>query len=366
VDEIVRVKSDTVRIESIGGSEMVSLRGRRIPLIALGSVLGGTDKPVSADQTIIVLRPAGGDSYGLAVDTVHDHAELVIKPAAPVVMAAGLYAGTTLGDDGSPILLLDACGIASSAGISLRQERIETVDTGAADEAVVRPGVPALLFRTRSGIKRAISLAAVERIEDVPADAVKMRAGKLRIVLDEKILPLAGCGEEGGEGSLRILRLSDGNAELAYGFGEVIDLVTLDDPIRLAAAPGEIGGVTLIGGDQVEVLDPYWLFATMEANSSDALSSPVCAIPADDPWMQNILRPMIESAGYRVVAAGEVEAPDLLIASAEASLSPGAGGAEIIRIRSRAEAGSGEDDTIYRYDRAALFAALGRGFGRKG
>jgi hypothetical protein len=56
-----------------------------------------------------------------------------------------------------------------------------------------------------------------------------------------------------------------------------------------------------------------------------------------------------------------------LIKSAEAALEDGTGGGEVIRIRSRAEADPGDgDDSIYRYDRAALFAALGRGLGRKG
>ena len=58
-----------------------------------------------------MLKPAGGELYALAVDAVHDHEELVIKPAAPVVMATGLYAGTTIADDGSPVLLLDPSGI---------------------------------------------------------------------------------------------------------------------------------------------------------------------------------------------------------------------------------------------------------------
>jgi hypothetical protein len=128
---------------------------------------------------------------------------------------------------------------------------------------------------------------------------------------------------------------------------------------RPAAAPGEIGGVTLIGGDQVEVLDPFWLFATHKVESSSAPSGPVCAICADDPWMQNILRPIIESAGYRVVAEGEVAAPDVLIRSAEAAFDGGTGGGEIIRIRSRAEADPATT-TVSIATTAALFAALGR------
>jgi two-component system chemotaxis sensor kinase CheA len=360
VDEIVRVKNDIVRIDRIGGSQMVSLRGRRIPLISLASVLGIGDMSVAADQMIIVLKPAGGGSYGLAVDAVHDHAELVIKPAAPAVMTAGLYAGTTLADDGHPILLLDASGIAASAGISLAQKQVEAPECTAEGKTAGRPGAPALLFSTMDGVKRAISLAVVERIEDVPADAVKLTAGKLRIALGDKILPLAGCSAARGEAALRVLRLSDGDAELAYGFGEVIDLVTLDEEVKAAAVPGEIGGVTLIRGDQVEVMDPYWLFATHHSRLNAATSRPVCAIPADDPWMHNILRPIVESAGYRVVIEGEVPIPDITIASAEASVQHGDGDTEIIRIRALPEAGSMDDDSIYRYDRTALVAALGR------
>ena len=40
------------------------------------------------DRKIILLKPAGGDVFALAVDEVHDHEELVVKPAAPAVMAA--------------------------------------------------------------------------------------------------------------------------------------------------------------------------------------------------------------------------------------------------------------------------------------
>ncbi len=68
---------------------------------------------------LLLLRPSGGQPFALGVDLVHDHEELVIKPAAPAVMATGLYAGTTLPDGGRPMLLLDPAGIAAVTGISL-------------------------------------------------------------------------------------------------------------------------------------------------------------------------------------------------------------------------------------------------------
>jgi hypothetical protein len=75
-------------------------------------------------------------------------------------------------------------------------------------------------------------------------------------------------------------------------------LVTLGDDIKPAATPGEVSGVTLIGGEQVEVVDTYWLFANPTPEGGEDASRSA-RFPADDPWMNNILRPIIEGAGYR-------------------------------------------------------------------
>jgi hypothetical protein len=257
---------------------------------------------------MIVLKPAGGDLFALSVDVVHDHEELVVKPAAPLVMATGLYAGTTLADDGSPILLLDPSGIASSAGVLLDQEGLDKIGAGVPATEEVRKETPALLFRTFDGTKRVIDLAVVERIEDVAAEAVKRSAGQLRVTLGDRILPLYGC-EAVPSGRLRVLRLTDGAAEIGYGFQDVIDLVSLGESIEPAATQGEVRGVTLIAGEQVEVIDTFWLFGSGGAEVETGGTQPVCAIPAGNPWMENILRPIVESAGYRVVAEGEVAKP---------------------------------------------------------
>ena len=140
---------------------------------------------------MIVLRPAGGDVYALSVDRIHDHEELVVKPAAPAVMATGLYAGTTLADDGSPILLFDPAGLAEVGGVKLEmQERTARIAQGPA--VAVSKATAVLLFRGLDGGRRALRLAVVDRIEEVPASSVKQAAGQLRVQVGEAILPLGG------------------------------------------------------------------------------------------------------------------------------------------------------------------------------
>ena len=49
-----------------------------------------------------------------------------------------------------------------------------------------------LLFRGLDGGRRALRLAVVDRIEEVPVGDVKRGAGQLRVQVGDAILPLAG------------------------------------------------------------------------------------------------------------------------------------------------------------------------------
>ncbi|HEY0627409.1 MAG TPA: chemotaxis protein CheW [Allosphingosinicella sp.] len=357
IEEIVRSRGNSVKVENLGGSRIASIREKKVPLVGLSDVLRVESLANEDEQNMIVLKPAGGDVYALGVDFVHDHEELVVKPAAPAVMATGLYAGTTLADDGSPILLLDPSGIASVAGVTLDQNEIEKLTAKAAAPAETREEEPALMFWTLDGKRRAVRLAVVERIEDVSASAIQKSAGRMRVALDGRILPLAGVESALEAETLRIFRLTDGENEVAYGFREVIDIVRLEEEMTPAASPGEVSGVTLVNGEQVELLDPFWLFEMHLDGAADPAERPVCALPDSDPWMKNILKPIIESAGYRVVPESEAEGADLLIASAEGD-TPKGPKSKVLKIRTRPDASGKNDDSIYRYDRAGLLTAL--------
>src|SRR5207342_3097788 len=258
------------------------------------------------------LRPAGGDVYALSVDRIHDHEELVVKPAAPAVMATGLYAGTTLADDGSPILLMDPAGIAQVGGVKLEvQERTARIADGPA--STISNATPVLLFRGLDGGRRALRLAVVDRIEEVPASAINDTAGQLRVQLGEAILPLAGAvGGEIGNEKVRLFRLNDGLHEIGYAFSEVIDFATIEHNIIHADRPGEISGVSLVNNEPAELVDAHWLFANHIGAAARITEQPVCRLPVDDPWMQNMLRLIVEAAGYRVVG-DDSEKADLVI-----------------------------------------------------
>jgi two-component system chemotaxis sensor kinase CheA len=356
IEEIVRSNGESVTLEHLGGAGVATIRGRRVPEISLAEILGIESGVDEKDRTLIVLRPAGADLYALSVDRIHDHEELVVKPAAPAVMATGLYAGTTLADDGSPILLFDPAGLAQVGGVKLETlERATRIAEGPA--AAASKSTAVLLFRALDGSRRALRLAVVDRIEEVPVSAVKEAAGQLRVQLGEVILSLAGvAGAELGDGKVRLFRLNDGAHEVGYAFAEVIDFATIDGEVIHAERPGEISGVSLINGEPAELVDAHWLFANHVGSAARATEQLVCRLPSDDPWMQNMLRPIVEAAGYQVVGDEHEGESDLVIAAQGADVPQDA--AKTIWLRTEPDASGKKDDSIYRYDRAGLLMAL--------
>jgi len=358
IEEIVRANGESVTLERLGGAGVATIRGRRVPEVSLAEILGLESNVAEMDRTLIVLRPAGGDLYALGVDRIHDHEELVVKPAAPAVMATGIYAGTTLADDGSPILLFDAAGLAQVGGVRLEaQERSARIAEGPAIDTGPK-AVPVLLFRGLDGGRRALRLAVVDRIEEVPCEAVTFAAGQLRVQLGEAIVPLAGATREQIAGEkIRLFRINDGVHELGYAFREVIDFAAIENDVLHSDCPGEISGVTLVHDEPAEIVDPHWLFANHVGAAARLLQTAVCRLPSNDPWMQNMLRPMVEAAGYTVVGDDYVGEADLVIAAEGQAVGDGSAG-RTIWLRSDPDADAGTGESIYRYDRASLLVAL--------
>jgi two-component system chemotaxis sensor kinase CheA len=288
----------------------------------------------------------------------------VVKPAAPAIMATGVYGGTTLPDNGRPMLLINPAGVAQVAGVRAYADAISTRPVA---EEVRVEAIPTLLFRGLDDAVRAIRLGLVQRIEDVPVDTVSRAGGRLTLAHDGRILPLFGCEEAPVMGNrLRVLLLGDGINELAYAIGAVIDIHDLSPTIEAAAEPGAIAGVLLVDGRQVELLDPYWLFAQC-GSAPQGGARPLCLLDGRDPWMRDVLRPIVEQAGYRVdfigASTATPESAVAILAMAQSGAQPGdetayPASAPVIRLRASEDDEAEPKGSIYRYDRGGLIAAL--------
>ncbi len=247
VSELVRIGAAQIkeRIERVGNSEVMPLRGELIPLIRLASVLGiqssvvdqesgeerddrrsaiadrrsptttidesleqtrdeefankrsGQDRryKASSDLSIVVVS-AGSFKYGLVVDDLHDSIEIVVKPMGRHLKHLASYAGATIMGDGRVALILDVAGIAKLADlISMAgsQRAQDLAEAGEADRNKDRQSL--LLFRNGPEEPCAVPLEIVERVEQVQQENIEIKSG-------QKVIKYRG-------GSLPLFTLSD-------------------------------------------------------------------------------------------------------------------------------------------------------------
>lgn len=352
IEEIVSERNGAIRVDHIGSAEVATVRDRRLPLVTLSRQLAIGAGP--AGETMLAIVNVGEGSYALRVEDVLDNEELVIKPAAPAVMATGLYAGQTLPDSGRPMLLLDCAGIARDAGLSFVRERAAPDETVAAE---VECGIAALVFMDLDGVRRAVPLSLLDRIEQVEASAVRFAAGRLRLTIDGRIVPLVARAELDGDTSRSVLRLKDGTAEIAYAIADAADIVTLPPDLVHAETPGPVAAVALLDGEPVEMVDPHWLFAEHVDVNRAAEGGPLCLLSgSDEGWMQSFVQPILEAAGYRVTdALGVGQTADVVLTMDEHDAA-----AEVAApvVRLRRQRGAAADGSVYRYDRDGLLSAI--------
>jgi len=347
VEEIVTLRGDAVRIDTVGDAAIATVRGERLPLVMLGRVLR---LPHQAVGPLAIVGTRDG-KFALGVDAVLDTEELVVKPAAPAVMSTGIYAGQTLPDSGRPMLLLDGSGIAAAAGLTFKHALALNEEEAA---VAAEPGTPALLFDDLDGSRRAIVLAVVDRVETAAADAIRVSGGRTRLATGGLLVPLHHVRPLPSGQDVAVLRLTDGETEIGYAIAEPLAIVALPHEIVPAHGAGPLIGVVMIDDEPVELVDPLGLF---DGEATPAARAPLCLLHGDaQGWMASFLRPALEVAGYRCVstlAAGEQPAVALAMDDADP-----VAGVPVVTLRRRRDRHGEGDTSIYRYDRAALIAAL--------
>jgi two-component system chemotaxis sensor kinase CheA len=351
VEEIVSTAGGQLEFAQVGERRYVTFRDRRLACVSLGDAL--TIDHGGEASLFVILRLGWGDLYALAVDRIFDHHELVIKPLSPGIMKSGLFVGCTQLDDGTPVLVLDVAAIGYGAGIPRELHRPSTIAAHGAPKAE-REGLRVILFRALDGERRAIAMSAVEQVERAAASAVRHPGPDAQIVLGDEIVPLAGvsAGSELPE-RLTVLRLGDGGERIAYAAREVLDIATLDNVLKRVNGKVEVVGVTMVDGETAELVDCHALFAAHAAQSAGH-GSLTCRLTGDDAWMRNFLGPIIEAAGYTIVAEGPA---DIAFVDGEREDDDECEARRAIRLRNAPGAAGGAEG-IYRYDRAGLMAAL--------
>jgi two-component system chemotaxis sensor kinase CheA len=365
VVEIISCANRNVMLESIGDMPIATVRGQRLAYAKLEDILGVEAKaPQHGSRALVIIRPAVGAQFALDVEAVVDNEELVVKPAAPLIMAAGIYAGTTLPDNGRPMLLLDASGVAAAIGAD--EDLFDTLPASAAEgePAAGQGGFSMLMFVTIDGRKQAIRLTAVERMMEIACDSIFEIGGRLCASLDGELIDMAGIDERPQQQHIKVLRISDGDAAILLAVDDVVDIFSFAGAVAPSAQPDILEGIVHIEDEPIELRSIYGLFARHAAARACAHGAALCFIESGNDgsvWEREILAPLLAAAGYRVTfeAADSKAADVVILREGDGSNIAPATDARILRLRDAIQPAADQPGSIYRYDRIGLLSALG-------
>jgi two-component system, chemotaxis family, sensor kinase CheA len=370
VVEILHDNNDMLKISEVAGAKIATIRAVRHSMIDLEDVLS-MDKPAQpGPRAIMVMRSATGVPFALGVAAVDNHEELVIRPASPLVMASGVYAGMTLPDNGRPMLLLDAAGLANAARLpTIVDDQAARQQEEQADAATSVEMVAALRFEEISGERRLLKLSLIERVEDIDASRFGRSGSHAFVRLDGRLVPVVNGRAEFDRDRICALRLRDDQREACYPVAAVLDIVQMPLVPDMVAMHGVLSGVSVIEGEHLEVLNPFALFAALpEERVAERQRGRCLLVDSEDGWTREILAPLLRQAGHEVMlglpSEAAVDARDVILCSGtDAAQVAEIIGCRVVQLRASPRAAGPQDGSIYRYDQDALMAAIG---GRQG
>ncbi|APG62786.1 hypothetical protein LPB140_08285 [Sphingorhabdus lutea] len=372
--EIISTKNANITLHNVGGNPIADIRGEKIAFGRLSeilwndenkSVLSKTNNNVDRIENLVVIEPAIGGKYALAVDNVLDHEELVVRPVAPLVMKSGIYAGSSLPDSGKPIMLLDVNGIANILECSQSiKKNIGSVQTEN-QTAVKKPS--ALLFEDMQGRRRAIRLSDIERMEEVEADTISFQAGAMRLTQNDKIYSVHWLSNAPKTGQIKLLKIKYGDKYHFFAVEDVLDIFTLNQDVDTDVNDPSIEGMIVYEGKAIEIINTKYILQnpdhqfSAKVTKTKSQSKGLCYMPIseNEDWGQLVLAPLLKAAGYEFTSdQNKADKADYIIKFDPENVTNGNDeDAKIISL-SKDIASTDGTHNIYLYDHVALLKKL--------
>lgn len=107
VQETVKIRSED--IVTVGGKEVITLRGATIPLVSLASLLGVSERKtlLESGKIAAVILKLRDQSLACTIDASHGSSEIVVKGLGGQLKSVEYVSGATILGDGSPALILN-------------------------------------------------------------------------------------------------------------------------------------------------------------------------------------------------------------------------------------------------------------------
>jgi chemotaxis protein histidine kinase CheA/CheY-like chemotaxis protein len=277
---------------------------------------GGERAADSYDEEVfIVVAQVGAHTFGIVVDRVFDTEEIVVKPVAPILRNIPFYSGNTILGDGSVIMILDPNGIATASGNTVGAHNAPA--DGPTSASGEDDSVSLLVFRAGGDELKAVPLALVARLEEVPVGNVEHAHGACMVQYRGGLMPLVPFNPNHvwrTEGRQPVIVFTDRGRSMGLVVDAIVD--TVDDRLRIELAadqPGLIGSA-VIDGKATDVIDAGYYLTQAYADWFGAENARIgqdkrkrLLLVDDNAFFRNLMKPLLDVAGYAVTSVTSVE-----------------------------------------------------------
>ena len=293
------------RLQTVQGALILRLRNDVIPVADLRPLLG-LERSEDEDERLVVVMRVGAFVFGVLVEQVADVQEIVVKPLGRSLSHLTLFSGNTILGDGSVVLILDPPGLAQSIGFSVSSNY--TIDAISESGAPPLESTRLILFRDGSGMRSALPLSLIARIESVERQDIAKTDGMFVMQYQGKLMPLVSPGGESSLdfiGSRPVLVIGVGGEPMGVLVSEILDVLEERLEIQIAGAtPGVIGAAN-VRGEPTEILDAahFMRIARPGAFLRGHARKFRLLLVDDKQFFRDMLAPIITAAGYEVYTA---------------------------------------------------------------
>ncbi len=271
--EVVHLGRGSERtIEMACGAPVYRLRDQLLPLCVLARALHLEGDP-AVGPYIVVVR-ARADQFGVVVDAVDDTEEIVVKPLGPHVRQIACFAGAAVLSNGQVALVMDVAGLAHLAGVRTSSQATPRSDGLAQNGRDRTQDVPSwLLFRGTSGSRFALPLAAVARLEEIPAASIERSGGREVVQHGGEIMPVlraARLFHEPGQDHelLQVAVLRERGQSVGLVLERIEDIVEQVVELRGRPVNDLLQGSAVIQGQIADVLSVKNVLARARASAN--------------------------------------------------------------------------------------------------
>jgi two-component system chemotaxis sensor kinase CheA len=312
VVELVRVNANSkYRIEFVKDAPVLRLRNKLLPLANLGALLHLHDRPLGNESAFVVVMQVGKKTLGVVVDGVFHTEEIVVKPMSLKLREIAMFSGNTILGDGSVIMIIDPNGLALALGARLDGSEITEIE----QKEEVRENeadrhISLLVFRAGSDEPKAIPLSLITRLEEIDAKTIEVSNGKYLVQYRGGLMPLVPANDQvkmQSEGLQPLLVFIDGERTMGLVVDEIVDVVEDRLNIEVGSASAGTIGSAIIGGKATEIIDiAHFLplaFADWFIRQDGGGAKKRLLFVDDSAFFRNMLMPVLQAAGYEVLAA---------------------------------------------------------------